>query len=125
MGTALPRHWYPRSHAEGLHRLPWHESTAGRFYQATREIHADLSRTIVVGDLAQRIGMSNSAVFQYATLNSRRYIKCHEDRAGIGNVLFRLYGLEPAFRVERHGRLLIVTDVQHDCPVTEQLRFFN
>lgn len=51
-------------HAEVLQRLLWHESTGSRIYQATREIRANLSETIVVGDLARRIGMSPSAFFE-------------------------------------------------------------
>lgn len=51
-------------HAQILQRLLWHESTASRIHLATREIQANLSETIVVGDLASRIGMSNSAFFE-------------------------------------------------------------
>lgn len=53
------------AHASVLQRLLWHESMASRIHQATRDIHADLSRTIVVGDLAQRVGMSTSAFFEH------------------------------------------------------------
>jgi AraC-like DNA-binding protein len=53
------------SHAPVLRRLLWHESVASRIHQATRDIHADLSRNIVVGDLAQRVGMSPSAFFEH------------------------------------------------------------
>ena len=53
------------THAPVLQRLLWHESVASRVHQATRDIHADLSRTIVVGDLAQRVGMSTSAFFEH------------------------------------------------------------
>ena len=53
-----------RQHAQILQRLLWHESTASRISLATRDIQANLSETIVVGDLAQRIGMSNSAFFE-------------------------------------------------------------
>ena len=51
-------------HAQVLQRLLWHESTASRIFLATRDIQANLSQTIVVGDLAQRTGMSNSAFFE-------------------------------------------------------------
>lgn len=51
-------------HAQVLQRLLWHESTASRIYLATRDIQANLQETIVVGELAQRIGMSNSAFFE-------------------------------------------------------------
>ncbi|RVT86641.1 AraC family transcriptional regulator [Rhodobacteraceae bacterium CCMM004] len=51
-------------HAQGLQRLLWHESSASRIFLATRDIQANLSDTMVVGDLAQRIGMSNSAFFE-------------------------------------------------------------
>lgn len=51
-------------HAQILQRLLWHESTASRIFLATRDIQANLSETIVVGDLAARIGMSNSAFFE-------------------------------------------------------------
>lgn len=51
-------------HAQILQRLLWHESAASRIFLATRDIQANLSETIVVGDLAQRTGMSNSAFFE-------------------------------------------------------------
>ncbi|UWR09572.1 AraC family transcriptional regulator [Ruegeria sp. B32] len=51
-------------HARVLQRLLWHESSASRIHLATRDIQANLSETIVVGDLAARIGMSNSAFFE-------------------------------------------------------------
>ena len=51
-------------HAAGLQRLLWHESTASRIHLATRDIQANLSETIAIGNLAQRIGMSNSAFFE-------------------------------------------------------------
>jgi AraC-like DNA-binding protein len=53
------------AHAPVLQRLLWHESVASRVHQATRDIHAELSRTIVVGDLARRVGMSPSAFFEH------------------------------------------------------------
>lgn len=51
-------------HAQVLQRLLWHESTASRIHMATRDIQANLSETIVVGELATRIGMSNSSFFE-------------------------------------------------------------
>ncbi len=51
-------------HARVLQRLLWHETTANRIHLATRDIQANLSETILVGDLAARIGMSNSAFFE-------------------------------------------------------------
>ena len=51
-------------HGETLHRLLWHESTASRIFQATRDIQTHLSKTIVVKDLARDIGMSSSAFFE-------------------------------------------------------------
>ncbi len=51
-------------HARVLQRLLWHESTASRIHLATRDIQENLQETIVVGDLAARIGMSNSAFFE-------------------------------------------------------------
>ena len=51
-------------HAPALQRLLWQESTASRIHQATRDIQANLCETIVVGDLAKRVGMSNSAFFE-------------------------------------------------------------
>lgn len=50
--------------AKVLQRLLWHESAASRIFLATRHIQANLSETIVVGDLAARIGLSNSAFFE-------------------------------------------------------------
>lgn len=52
-------------HAEPLRKLLWHETTASRIFQATREIQSDVARPIVVGDLAQRAGMSSSAFFDH------------------------------------------------------------
>ena len=52
-------------HADALQKLLWHESTASRIYQATREIQSDLSRTVAVGELADRIGMSQSTFFEH------------------------------------------------------------
>lgn len=52
-------------HADTLQRLLWHETTASRIFRATREIQSDLSRALVVGDLADRIGMSASAFFEH------------------------------------------------------------
>lgn len=51
-------------HAQILQRLLWHESAASRIFVATRQIQANLSETIVVGDLAAQIGMSSSAFFE-------------------------------------------------------------
>ena len=50
--------------AQILQRLLWQESAASRIFLATREIQANLSDSIAVGDLAARIGMSNSAFFE-------------------------------------------------------------
>lgn len=52
-------------HADALLRLLWHETTASRIFRATREIQSDLSRALVVGELAERIGMSPSAFFEH------------------------------------------------------------
>ena len=52
-------------HAEPLRRLLWHETTASRIFQATREIQSNLARPLVVGDLASRAGMSSSAFFEH------------------------------------------------------------
>ncbi len=52
-------------HAQTLQRLLWQESTASRILMATREIQANLSETIAVRNLAERIGMSNSAFFEH------------------------------------------------------------
>lgn len=52
-------------HAEPLRKLLWHETTASRIFQATREIQSDLARPLVVGDLADRAGMSSSAFFEH------------------------------------------------------------
>lgn len=51
--------------ATALQKLLWHETTASRIFQATREIQSDLSRTVVVGELADRVGMSTSAFFEH------------------------------------------------------------
>jgi AraC-like DNA-binding protein len=52
-------------HAEPLRRLLWHETTASRIFQATRDIQSDLARSISVGELARRSGMSSSAFFEH------------------------------------------------------------
>lgn len=52
-------------HAEPLLRLLWQNTTASLIYRATREIQSDLSRPLVVGELAERIGMSSSAFFEH------------------------------------------------------------
>lgn len=52
-------------HAEPLHRLLWHETTASRIFEATRAIQSDLARPLAVGDLAQQLGMSSSAFFEH------------------------------------------------------------
>lgn len=53
------------AHAEPLRKLLWHETTASRIFQATREIQSDLARPLIVGDLADRAGMSSSAFFEH------------------------------------------------------------
>lgn len=53
------------SHAHHLQKLLWHETTASRIFQATQSIQSDLSRPIVVGELANHIGMSSSAFFEH------------------------------------------------------------
>ncbi|MDG3040052.1 AraC family transcriptional regulator [Roseicyclus marinus] len=52
-------------HAEVLKRLLWHETTASRIFRATRDIQSDLSRPLVVSELAGRIGMSVSGFFEH------------------------------------------------------------
>lgn len=51
-------------HGETLHRLLWHESTASRIFQATRDIQTHLAKTIAVGELGRNVGMSSSAFFE-------------------------------------------------------------
>ena len=51
-------------HGETLHKLLWHESTASRIFQATRDIQTNLAKTIVITDLARNVGMSSSAFFE-------------------------------------------------------------
>ncbi|MAZ01675.1 MAG: AraC family transcriptional regulator [Sneathiella sp.] len=51
-------------HGETLHRLLWHESTASRIFQATRDIQIHLAKTIIVTELARNVGMSSSAFFE-------------------------------------------------------------
>jgi AraC-like DNA-binding protein len=52
-------------HADALQKLLWHETTASRIFQATRAIQSDLSRTVVVGEIADRVWMSQSAFFEH------------------------------------------------------------
>jgi len=52
-------------HSEMLQKLMWHESTSSRIFQATQEIHSNLTNALDVGELAQRVGMSNSAFFEH------------------------------------------------------------
>lgn len=47
-----------------LQRLLWHDTSSSRIFAATREIRSDLTKPLVVSDLAGRIGMSNSAFFE-------------------------------------------------------------
>lgn len=51
-------------HAGVLLKLLWRETAVSRIHEATRAIQADLAGRFAVGDLAQRVGMSNSAFFQ-------------------------------------------------------------
>jgi AraC-like DNA-binding protein len=51
-------------HGDMLHKLLWHESTASRIFQATRDIQSHLAKTIVVKELARDVGMSSSAFFE-------------------------------------------------------------
>ena len=51
-------------HGGTLQKLVWHENTASRIFAATHEIRSDLSKTLVVGELAGRVGMSSSAFFE-------------------------------------------------------------
>ena len=53
------------AHAEPLRKLLWHETTASRIFEATREIQSDLARPLAVRDLADRAGMSSSAFFEH------------------------------------------------------------
>ena len=52
-------------HGETLHKLLWHDSTASRIFQATRDIQSHLAKTIAVKDLARDVGMSSSAFFEH------------------------------------------------------------
>jgi AraC-like DNA-binding protein len=52
-------------HGEPLRKLLWHETRGSRIFEATREIQSDLARPLVVGDLADRVGMSSSAFFEH------------------------------------------------------------
>ena len=52
-------------HAKPLQKLLWHETTASRIFQITQDIQANLARTLVVGELAHRAGMSSSAFFEH------------------------------------------------------------
>jgi AraC-like DNA-binding protein len=52
-------------HAEVLQKLLWHETTASRIFEATRRVQSDLAKPLVVGELAQQVGMSGSAFFEH------------------------------------------------------------
>jgi AraC-like DNA-binding protein len=52
-------------HAELLQKLLWHETTASRIFEATRRVQSDLARPLVVGELAQQVGMSGSAFYEH------------------------------------------------------------
>lgn len=52
-------------HAKTLQRLLGVETTASRIFSATRSIQSDLGQQLSVGDLAQQVGMSNSAFFKH------------------------------------------------------------
>jgi AraC-like DNA-binding protein len=67
-------------HGETLQRLLWHESTASRIFQATRDIQTHLARTIVVKDLARDVGMSSSAFFeQFKTVTGTTPLQYQKD----------------------------------------------
>lgn len=51
-------------HGGTLRKLAWHENTASRIFAATHEIRSDLAKSLVVGELAGRVGMSTSAFFE-------------------------------------------------------------
>jgi len=51
-------------HGGTLQKLLWHETTTSRIFEATREIRSHLTNELVVTDLAQKVGMSNSAFFE-------------------------------------------------------------
>ncbi|MCI5111370.1 MAG: AraC family transcriptional regulator [Marivita sp.] len=101
-------------HAEALQRLLWHETTASRIFRATREIQSDLSRALVVGDLAEQIGMSPSAFFEHfkaitgtsplqyqkdlRLLNARDVLRCSD--AKISDIAFRV-GYESSAQFSR------------------------
>lgn len=48
-----------------LQKLLWLETTASRISRATREIQSDLTRTVTVSELADRVGMSSSTFFEH------------------------------------------------------------
>jgi AraC-like DNA-binding protein len=52
-------------HAEILQKLLWHETSASRIFEATRRVQSDLAKPLVVGELAQQVGMSGSAFFEH------------------------------------------------------------
>ena len=101
-------------HASVLQRLLWHESTASRIFLATRDIQTKLSEPLVVGDLAARIGMSNSAFFeQFKAITGTsplqyqkdlRLLKAREDlrtsRAKVSEVAFAV-GYESSSQFSR------------------------
>lgn len=101
-------------HAQVLQRLLWHESTANRIALATNDIQANLSKTIVIGDLAAKSGMSNSAFFeQFKAVTGTsplqfqkdlRLLKAREDlrrsRAKVSDVAFSV-GYESSAQFSR------------------------
>lgn len=67
-------------HGDALHRLLWHESTASRIFQATRDIQTHLAKPIVVTDLAGSVGMSSSAFFeQFKAVTGRSPLQYQKD----------------------------------------------
>lgn len=52
------------SHGAQLQKLLRHETTASRIFRATQHIQSNLSTSIVIADLAEQAGMSNSAFFE-------------------------------------------------------------
>lgn len=52
-------------HADHLQRLLWPGTTASRIFEATRRIQSDLAAPLVVGEIAQHVGMSGSAFFEH------------------------------------------------------------
>lgn len=108
-------------HGEQLQKLLWHETMASRISQATRHIQSDLSKAIVITELAQQAGMSNSAFFEhFKSVTGTSPLQYQKD--------LRLLRARDALRISNDKISEIAFSVGYDSPAQfsrEYLRKFG